>query len=339
MKNANDLGLRVSAAVTALALLTSCSSKPLAPGDGGAGEAGSGGTGAGTAGADGGASAGGTGGGLGGAVGCYAGRELDGGVMVVACSPDPQRLALGPSEVYWLDWDAGTEPPAGTILGASKDGGAVRPLGRARDSLAILRTDGQELFWTDHRDDYKDGVLRKATIAGGDAATLIEGVYLASALALDEAYVYFGTVAELELDGIARIQKSGGLPEVFIGGSLIGDMTSRNGEVYWVEVRSEPSQVGPPERRSSVYRAMPDNAAARTLLAEDDRDDPVALVATEEFVFWTFGLFGELWRVGRDAAGATMLAAGGVDTWSLGITLATDGANLYFNRYWYTPRW
>lgn len=262
--------------------------------------------------------------------------RCSGYVTVVGCSPDPQRLALGPSEVYWLDWDAGTEPPTGTILCASKDGGVARPLGTARDSLAILRTDGQDLFWTDHRDDYKDGVLRKATIAEGDETTLIEGVYLASALALDEANVYFGTVAEVEVDGIARIRKSGGLPEVLLDGSLVGDMTVRNGELYWLEVRSEPSELGLPVRRTSVYRAMPDNVMARTLLAEEDRDDPVALVATEEFVFWTFGLFGELWRVGHDATGAISLAAGGADTWALGVTLDTDGSNLYFNRYWYT---
>lgn len=257
--------------------------------------------------------------------------------MVVACSLDPRRLALGPSEVYWLDWDAGAELPEGTVLGASKDGGAGRRLGSARDSLAILRTDGRNLFWTDHRADYKDGVLWKAAIAGGDPTTLVEGMYLASALALDEAHVYFGTVAEVEVDGIARMRKSGGLPEVLVEGSLVGDMTVRNGELYWIEVRSEPSQAGPPVRRSWVYRASPDNAMARTLLAQDARADPVALVATEEFVFWTFGLFGELWRIGRDGTGATMLAGGGADTWSLGVTLSTDGTNLYFSRYWYAP--
>lgn len=321
--------LLLGSAVVALALVASCSSEPLVPEDGGAGERASGGSGAGMAGADGGASVAGSEGGDGGAVGCYPGRELVGGVMVVACSPDPRRLVLGPSEVYWLDWDGGAEPPAGTILGAPKDGGAFRLLGSAQDSLAILQTDGEEIFWTDHRDDYKDGVLRSASIAGETEAVLVDHLYLATALALDEGHVYFGTVAEVEVDGIARVPKTGGLPEVLVSGSLVGAITSTNGELYWVEVRSDGF--------SSVYRAAPDDAAAPTLLAEGDRDDPMALVTTDDYVFWTFGLFGEVWRVGRDGADAAMLAAGNADTWSLGITLATDGASLYFSRSWNTP--
>lgn len=80
-------------AAVVLAVLTSCTSSRLVPTDGSAGLAGVGGFGAATGGS--GASTGGAGAEGGSALGCVPGRELDGRIVVVACSRDPGPMALG----------------------------------------------------------------------------------------------------------------------------------------------------------------------------------------------------------------------------------------------------
>jgi hypothetical protein len=239
--------------------------------------------------------------------------------------------------VYWLDWDGAADPPSGTILAVAQGGGDPRPLGESRNSLAILRTDGSELFWTDHRDDYRDGVLHKVPNSGGEVLAIAEGLYLASALALDDSQVYFGTVAEAELDGIARVPKSGGEPELLVDGRLAGDMLVAGDEFYWIESSLKPSIVEPLyDRVVSVFRADLNGGFSPRLLTELQGESPLALVVTDDYVFWTFGLFDELWRVGRDGSDARAVMEGGPDTWWFGISLATDGANVYFSRYWHS---
>jgi hypothetical protein len=71
-------------------------------------------------------------------------------------------------------------------------------------------------------------------------------------------------------------------------------------------------------------------------LAELHGEHSGALAVTDDYVFWTFGLFGEMWRVGRDGSDARAVMEGGPDTWWFGISLATDGANVYFSRYWHS---
>lgn len=120
------------------------------------------------------------------------------GKKLLASSPGATFLALGTSDVFWVD------PLAGALRKTPKVGGAIDTLAPTQ-GLGGIAVDASHVYFADGNS------LKRVPIAGGTVSTLAVTEHQIWQLALDDSYVYWSnTIAGSPL---LRVPKAGGAPE------------------------------------------------------------------------------------------------------------------------------
>lgn len=297
----------------AAALALGCSSQPLSHTDGGTGGAGGGPSG--TAGRSSGA-----GGAAGASQGCYPGRALETGVVIVACADDSGEIALGSDDVYWRVWNSSF----GTLVTAPKTGGTPRPLTDVEDRYPALAVRGNRLFWADFVLD-GTGVVGSVSSNGGVLTLATGWISPYVPFSIDESHVYFGT-----LDGIQRVPQDGGDVELVVEELHDVDLQAVGPDLYWLDniVSTDTGLVG----GQAILRMPKTGALEPEILLSEVGQQATSMIVVGNEIFWT--LFdGDVWSLDLARAGATrtLRLHDEPGTW-FAFSFASDGQNLYFVR-------
>lgn len=222
------------------------------------------------------------------------GCPLDGGL------PDAGRLvtaagaievALSPTQVYWsTTWE---------VMGASVSGGDPVVLAYAQGPVS-LATDSRSIYWANGGVLEFGGAIVSLGLDGGAPATLASSQDYPAAIAVDDAGVYWTTVAVMTSDGgrssgaILSVPFDGGTPSVLATDLVrVGPIAATNGVVAFAFQSIDAGTSGPTQI-ASISSA----GGAPNVLATTDRAVvSVALDATT--VYWAEASSSGLYDDGR----------------------------------------
>lgn len=172
-------------------------------------------------------------------------------------------------------------------------------------AVESLVVDDVALYWAQ-----PTGVMR-VDKGGGSPSVLANGA--PHRLAQDAGFVYW-----TEPGALRRVSKQGGSPELLATVGVPGDITVRDGLVYWADKAS-----------TSIF-AVPVNGSASPATIAVDGHPIVEIEVDEAHLYWTHGApgTGKLLRIAKDGQGP----AQEVHTTEVGV-LALDTDNIYTDTY------
>jgi hypothetical protein len=197
----------------------------------------------------------------------------------IGATNDPRGLALGPINVYWVDYDNGSinlvgkyGAPQSTFLATS---GATAPPGSRAIAL-----DSSNIYWANSI----SGEIYQMSLQGGTPSVIANGGS-PWAVAIDNAYVYWldytqGTVNRVPIGGQPNqnvvLARSEDQPW---GIAVALDSTGRATSVYWTDQDNPNGMV-------KTISAFPPDGGAPTVIASQ-QGAPWGIAVDSQYVYWT----------------------------------------------------
>jgi sugar lactone lactonase YvrE len=154
---------------------------------------------------------------------------------------------------------------------------------------------------------------------GGGVAERIYAGAVVRAIAVDEAFVYTGSVPSNDAAQLVRIPKSGGAPSALAQTLVLGAIALDEENVYWT------TWGGPTSTPGNVLRISKQGGAVEVI--HDGEPGVVAGVAVDDsHVYWTSQQAGAV-RARPKAGGATLTLATGQGTTE---TVVTSGPWIFW---------
>jgi sugar lactone lactonase YvrE len=208
---------------------------------------------------------------------------LAGGAPTMVASEQrvPAAIALGRTDVFWID------QYAGTIMKAPKTGGApTGVVSSFNGNILELEADDDSVYWLDY-DEGGPGVF-KAPVGGGNAIRLATGEGQLEALALDDTHVYWADhVPETGMNRVMKVPIDGGVPTVLhselFGNADLADLAVGPDGVYWNGAYGEDA-----ESASIKLMRISLAGAAPVTLVDEPGVRHVAL--NSRYAYWTVEL-------------------------------------------------
>lgn len=207
------------------------------------------------------------------ATGTVTRAPVAGGALTAVVSGQrvPTAIALGTSDVFWID-EFGT----GDVMKAPKTGGeptriaTFNPDGNAFE----LEVDDESVYWLAY-DDGGPGVF-KAPVGGGDAIRLATGEGKLEELALDDTHVYWADqVPETGQNRIMKVSIEGGEPAV-LSELYAGDLAVGPSGVYF---------IGSDDTAGTRVLQIP--LAGGAAVAVSEAADLRRVAVNSKYVYWT----------------------------------------------------
>lgn len=201
---------------------------------------------------------------------------IGGGTATPLSSPaqggsGPQGIALDAGNVYWTE--------NGTVMKASKSGGAPVTIASGQGNPLAIAVDANNVYWTN----YSGGEVMQAALGGGTPIALATmGKAQPSFLALDATTVYF-TTAEINNGAVMKVPKGGGAltklaPEAGQNlGKAQGIAVDASG-VYWAD-----------EGYGVIYRLSPGSTTPVALVTGLLKPHAVVLDAAHVYFTCAYG--------------------------------------------------
>lgn len=155
-------------------------------------------------------------------------------------------LATNKGDVYAAAFDFSTPAgPTGVMTRVQKADGTASRLYTTTDLPNAIAVDTDGMYWSEQSASFGSGRIARADLDGRHVQTLVMAE--ASALALDDTYVYFLT------DSLNRIPKRGGTVEVLVSGlEGAGNLVVSGKDAAWVNLTNRAMS----ETRPSTIQAV-----------------------------------------------------------------------------------
>jgi hypothetical protein len=200
-------------------------------------------------------------------------------------------LALDPTYVYF------TQPGAGRVMRVPISGGAAVPMATAVDAPLHLATDGTNLYWTGGK---TVGSISKLALSGGaQPVTLLRGLGLPRAIAVDGAFVYWTDFAQGTVLRATTTTSDGGAPvpiQLAYGLKQPSDLTVLGGYAYF------------PDQAGRVLRVMTSGGLLEELAVL--KGAPFGVVSDGAFVYFSTLGVGGIFKAPISGGGPTQTVAG-----------------------------
>jgi hypothetical protein len=206
-----------------------------------------------------------------------------------------RRVVVAAGYVYFSDG------PAGTVSRVAREGGSVEPLGTGvfTDGVAVH---GERVYWASHGmtvGSESDGSLGTAALDGTDARILVGGLSQPSAVAVDDAFVYFtstaqtcsagsGMISGCFGAGVSKVPLGGGAAVVVDGEGAPLDLALGELGIYWM------ATPGP-----RVMFAPRDGSAAQ-MLARVVGESPGPLAVDADALYFSSSADGRVMKLALD---------------------------------------
>ena len=145
---------------------------------------------------------------------------LDGGAPVVLASrPNIANwLAVGGADVYWTEMGEtiiGQGTPGTDVMSVASLGGTPSTIASGQEQPGAIVTDATSVYWADEAEEGGPGSVMTAPLGGGAVVTLAGEQGDVSAIAVDDANVYY-TVHDSGT--VLKVPKGGGTPTTLLAG-------------------------------------------------------------------------------------------------------------------------
>lgn len=217
---------------------------------------------------------------------------------VVTTQQSPFALAADDANVYWVESFADPQDgtPSGNVMKLSMDGVPVTLATNRGEYLGDLALRGTSLYWLSNGTD-GHGTVNRVSTAGGTPVELAASASNPTALAVDDAGVYWadagtlwgGDAGQVEVNyangDIRKVATTGGAPMLLASGLHNPRAISINGAyVYFVAGGDDVWMAGKPD--DGIVARVPLGGGAVTSLATGERcPQDIAIDGTN--IYWT----------------------------------------------------